>query len=106
MIQGRMGPIIDKVVVVYELTLEDFGLDGVGGGDHRSRRARSISEAKDLCCWIAKELGVPLTNTEISAALNRERSTFTPGVQRCKELQKRDRWLRETAERLLSELRA
>ncbi len=101
-----MGPIINRVLVVYELTSDDFGSRGVSRGDRRSRRARAVTEAKDLCSWLAKELELPLTNTEISESINRERSAFAPGVQRCKELQARDKWLRETATRLLSELRA
>lgn len=96
--QARLTPIVTKVLELYGLPVED--------GVPRGRRRVAV-EVKAMCCWLARQLGVPATLAEISAAVG---LGYPGAVAECEarmeQLRKRDRWALENSDRLLQELRA
>ena len=95
---GRMSPIIEAVLKLYSIKHEALVQPG--------KSVRAITEARDVCCWLAKELKLPLTDDEIAASLNKGGSVTKVAVRRTNKLRLRDRWLRESTDQLLAELSA
>lgn len=96
--QARMAPIVSKVLELYGLPAEQ----GLPRG-----KQRAAVEARSMCCWLARQLGIVATLAEISTAVGLGRpAAVLECEQRMELLRKRDRWALENSDRLLQELRA
>jgi len=93
-----MGPIIAAVLRRYELKHEVLVAPG------KARRA--VTEARAVCSWLARQLELPMSDTEIASALHKGAATVSKGARRVARQRNRDRWLRETTDELLQELRS
>ncbi len=96
--QARMAPILRAVLELYGMPVEK----GLPRG-----KQRAAVEARSMCCWLARQLGIVATLAEISTAVG---LTYPGAVTECEArmelLRKRDRWVLENSDRLLQELRA
>lgn len=92
-----MTPIIQAVLKRYGVQRE--ALDAPG------RSTRGVSEARAICCWIAKDL-TSLTDIEIGAHFKKTRSFVPLAVRRIDRQRRKDKWLRDNTDQLLAELRA
>jgi len=97
---ARMRPIIDGVLKLYGFSRETL-LEGT---------TRGPIEARSSCCWLARQLELPITFDEIAASLSwverrRGRTMVQQGLARIRERRPKDKWLREGLDALLTELR-
>lgn len=97
-ILGRMGPIIEAVLRRYQLEREAL--------DKPGRAIKAICEARWVCYWAARELELPLSDTEIAVVFQQGPTAARLGRLRITAQRKRDAWLRENTDALLAELRA
>lgn len=96
-----MRPIIDAVLKRYGLTRELLVTTTA------VRDVRASVEARSMCCWLARQIKLPITDQEIAAILGSSaRSTVVQGVRRINALRDRDRVIREQTDALVVELGA
>ena len=96
-VDGRLRPIVDKVLELYGITREVL-TEGSGRGP---------VEARSTYSWLAVQLGVNVTIEEIAKYVGAStKSLVVQGVERVEKLRLTDKWLRESTDRLLAELRA
>lgn len=96
-VDGRLRPIVDKVLELYGITREVLEL---GSG-------RGPVEARSTYCWLTLQLGLNVTMQEIAEYIGGSTKTLVvQGVERIEKLRQTDKWLRESTDRILAELRA
>lgn len=93
---GLLKPISDRVCAEYKMSFPAI----VEGS------SRTPTEARRVCCWLAKRLGLRLTYPEIATIFGRTRNMVERSVYTIEQRREKDAWLREMTDRLLTELRA
>lgn len=93
---GQMLPILTRVGQAYKMTI---------AGMLHSKSPTPL-EARSVCCWLAQQLGLQLTFSEVAQVLRRSRNSAEHGVARVVRLRASDPRLRALTDKLLSELRA
>jgi chromosomal replication initiation ATPase DnaA len=92
---GQLLPILNKVGGAYRMTLPAM-LHG---------KTPTPVEARQVCCWLAQQLGLRLSNGEIAQVMRRRTSMIGRYVTAIEEQRKRDPHVLQVTERLLNELR-